>query len=33
MLLKSLSHEFTVLVNSISVFAQRSVKERLAITR
>ncbi|WP_346315995.1 Crp/Fnr family transcriptional regulator [Chitinophaga sp. YIM B06452] len=31
MLLKSLSHEFTVLVNSISVFAQRSVKERLAI--
>jgi len=31
-LLKALSHEFTVLTNSISVFAQRSVKERLAIT-
>ncbi len=31
-LLKILSHEFTVLANSISVFAQRSVKERLAIT-
>ena len=31
-LLKILSHEFTVLTNSISVFAQRSVKERLAIT-
>ncbi|WP_420982537.1 Crp/Fnr family transcriptional regulator [Chitinophaga sp. 30R24] len=31
-LLKTLSHEFTVLTNSISVFAQRSVKERLAIT-
>lgn len=31
-LLKALSHEFTVLANSISVFAQRSVKERLAIT-
>ncbi|WP_073080435.1 Crp/Fnr family transcriptional regulator [Chitinophaga jiangningensis] len=30
-LLKVLSHEFTVLSNSISVFAQRSVKERLAI--
>ncbi|CAL1519654.1 Crp/Fnr family transcriptional regulator [Chitinophaga sp. MM2321] len=31
-LLKTLSHEFAVLTNSISVFAQRSVKERLAIT-
>lgn len=31
-LLKALSHEFTVLTNSISVFANRSVKERLAIT-
>lgn len=31
-LLKVLSHEFTVLANSISIFAQRSVKERLAIT-
>ncbi len=31
MLLRSLSHEFTVLVNSISVFAQKSVRERLAI--
>lgn len=31
-LLKALSHEFTVLTNSISVFAHRSVKERLAIT-
>ncbi|PSL45726.1 CRP-like cAMP-binding protein [Chitinophaga niastensis] len=31
-LLKALSHEFAVLSNSISVFAQRSVKERLAIT-
>ncbi|MGF6925056.1 CRP-like cAMP-binding protein [Chitinophaga sp. W2I13] len=30
-LLKTLSHEYTVLANSISVFAQRSVKERLAI--
>ncbi|HVI48936.1 MAG TPA: Crp/Fnr family transcriptional regulator [Chitinophaga sp.] len=30
-LLKALSHEFAVLSNSISVFAQRSVKERLAI--
>jgi CRP-like cAMP-binding protein len=30
-LLKTLSHEFTVLTNSISVFAQRSVRERLAI--
>lgn len=31
-LLKALSHEFTVLANCISVFANRSVKERLAIT-
>lgn len=31
-LLKTLSHEFAVLINSISVVAQRSVKERLAIT-
>ncbi|RAJ87958.1 CRP-like cAMP-binding protein [Chitinophaga dinghuensis] len=30
-LLKALSHEFAVLSNTISVFAQRSVKERLAI--
>ncbi|SFE85825.1 cAMP-binding domain of CRP or a regulatory subunit of cAMP-dependent protein kinases [Chitinophaga sp. CF118] len=30
-LLKNLSHEFAVLTNSISVFAQRSVRERLAI--
>lgn len=30
-LLQSLSHEFAVLSNSISVFAHRSVKERLAI--
>jgi CRP-like cAMP-binding protein len=31
-LLKTLSHEFAVLANNISVFAQRSVRERLAIT-
>jgi len=31
-LLKMLSHEFTVLSNSISIFAQRPVRERLAIT-
>jgi CRP-like cAMP-binding protein len=31
-LLKTLSHEFTVLTNSIFVFARRSVKERLAVT-
>lgn len=31
-LLKTLSHEFGVLANSISVFAQHSVRERLAIT-
>lgn len=30
-LLRILSHEFTVLTNSISVFAQRSVRERIAI--
>jgi len=30
-LLKTLSHEFAVLVNSISLFAHRSVRERLAI--
>jgi CRP-like cAMP-binding protein len=30
-LLKTLSHEFTVLVNSISVIAQRTAPERLAI--
>ncbi|KAA2239958.1 Crp/Fnr family transcriptional regulator [Chitinophaga agrisoli] len=31
-LLKTLSHEFAVLINSISIVTQRSVKERLAIT-
>ena len=31
-LLKTLSHEFAVLANSITVFAQRPVRERLAIT-
>lgn len=31
-LLKTLSHEFGVLTNSISVFTQRPVRERLAIT-
>ncbi len=31
-LLKTLSHEFAVLTNSISMFAHRSVKERLAVT-
>ncbi len=30
-LLKTLSHEFAVLANNISVFAQRTVRERLAI--
>jgi CRP-like cAMP-binding protein len=30
-LLKTLSHEFAVLVNSITLFANRSVRERLAI--
>ena len=32
LLLKALSHEFTVFANSISVFAQRTAQERLAIT-
>ena len=31
-LLKCMSHEFGVLVNSITVFAQRSVRERLALS-
>lgn len=31
LLLKALSHEFTVFANSISVFAQRTAQERLAI--
>lgn len=31
-LLKNLSHEFTVLVNRIGAFAQKSVKERTAIS-
>lgn len=30
-LLKSLSHEFTVLANSLTLFAQKSVRERLAL--
>lgn len=30
-LLKTLSHEFTVLANSLSLFAQKSVRERLAL--
>lgn len=30
-LLKTLSHEFTVFVNSLAMFAQRSVRERLAL--
>ena len=30
-LLKTLSHEFDVLANSLSVFAQKSVRERLAL--
>jgi len=30
-LLKTLSHEFTVLVNSLTLFTQRSVRERLAL--
>jgi len=30
-LLKTLSHEFAVLVNSISMYAQKSVRERLAL--
>ncbi|MFA6060706.1 MAG: Crp/Fnr family transcriptional regulator [Taibaiella sp.] len=31
-LLKMLSHEFTVMANSITIFAQRPTRERLAIT-
>lgn len=31
-LLKILSHEFSVFINSISIFAQRPVRERIAIT-
>jgi CRP-like cAMP-binding protein len=30
-LLRTLSHEFAVLVNSVALFAQRSVRERLAL--
>ena len=30
-LLKTLSHEFVVLTNSLSMFAQKSVRERLAL--
>ena len=30
-LLKTISHEFAVLVNSLTLFAQRSVRERLAL--
>jgi CRP-like cAMP-binding protein len=30
-LLKTLSHEFAVLTNSLSLFAQKSVRERLAL--
>ena len=30
-LLKTLSHEFAVLINGLSIFAQRSVRERLAL--
>lgn len=30
-LLKTLSHEFSVLANSVSMFAQKSVRERLAL--
>lgn len=30
-LLQSMSHEFTVLINRINVFAQRGIKERLAL--
>lgn len=30
-LLKALSHEFTVLTNNLSLFSQKSVKERLAL--
>jgi CRP-like cAMP-binding protein len=31
MLMKSISHEFSILVNRINVFAQRGIKERLAL--
>jgi CRP-like cAMP-binding protein len=31
-LLKTLGHEFAVLVNNVSIFAQKPVRERLAIT-
>jgi len=31
LLLKTLSHEFSVLANSLSMFAQKSVRERLAL--
>jgi len=31
-LLKTLSHEFAVLINNISIFAQRPARERIAIT-
>jgi CRP-like cAMP-binding protein len=31
LLLKTLSHEFAVLVNSLALFAQRPVRERLAL--
>jgi CRP-like cAMP-binding protein len=30
--LKTLGHEFAVLVNNVSIFAQKPVRERLAIT-
>ncbi len=30
-LLKTMSHEFTVLINSLTIFAQKTVRERLAI--
>jgi CRP-like cAMP-binding protein len=30
-LLKTLSHEFAVLANSLSMFGQKSVRERLAL--
>jgi len=31
LLMQSMSHEFTVLVNRINIFAQRGIKERLAL--
>ncbi len=31
LLMKSISHEFTILVNRINIFAQRGIKERLAL--